>query len=164
MKKIIVSLAVLALVAGCAEYQTAKPVDVKFSKSAQQGVRGYSPMPVRAFKGQVAQNNEIIGVPCEVIGSGFSAKVVTPAAVNMPMYGAGSKAVYVKCTYEGEKLDTSFAAQNITENKAMATGANAGLLGVLIVGAVVAGRTNKDSDEYGYPGANLVFKKKKGAE
>lgn len=121
-------------------------------------------MPVRAFVGSATPDREISGVPCELIGSGFSARVVTPASVNVPVYGLRSKAIYVKCTYKGQEKDVSLAAVNITENKAMASGAGGGLLGVIIVSAVVAGRKNKDQDEYGYNGATMVFKKGKSAE
>ena len=115
-------------------------------------------------KGFATADKEITGVPCEVTGSGFSARVVTPAAVNVPVYGLRSKAIYVECTYNGQVKDVSLAAVNITENKALANGASGGLLGVIIVGAVVAGRKNKDQDEYGYNAANMIFKKGKPAE
>ena len=163
MKKLIAITACL-LVSACADFKTAKPADIKFNSKQQAGVRGYHPMPVRAFVGSATADKEITGVPCEVTGSGFSARVVTPAAVNVPVYGLRSKAIYVECTYNGQVKDVSLAAVNITENKALANGASGGLLGVIIVGAVVAGRKNKDQDEYGYNAANMIFKKGKPAE
>lgn len=121
-------------------------------------------MPVRAFLGSVTANTEITGVPCELIGSGFQTRVNTPAAVNVPVYGLRSKAVYVKCTYNGQEKDVSLKAINITEQNALANGASGGLLGVIIVGAVVAGRKNKDQDEYGYAASNMIFKKQAATE
>ena len=152
-------MAVLLLVASCTEYQTAKPVDVKFTSSAQQGLRGYTPMTVRAFRGQIGQNSEISGIACDVVGSGFTAKVITPATVNMPVYGAASKSVYVKCTHDGETIDVNRNAYNITEDKTISAGASGGLVGVLVMGAAMAGRKDRDSDQYGYQPVNLIFKK-----
>lgn len=116
-------------------------------------------MPVRAFLGRASQKTEITGVPCDVTGSGFNTRVYTPAAVNVPVYGLRTKAIYVKCSYDGEALDKSLAPVNITEQKAVAQGASGGLLGALITSAVVAGRKNKEHDEYGYNNISLVFKK-----
>jgi hypothetical protein len=158
LKKLITFAACL-LISGCAEYKTAKPSDVTFNSKRQSDIRGYHAMPVRAFLGSATAEKEITGVPCDLIGSGFQARVFTPSAVNVPVYGLRSKAIYVKCTYNGQEKDRSFSPVNITENKAMANGASAGLLGVIVVGAVVAGRKNKDQDEYGYTAAQMIFKK-----
>jgi len=116
-------------------------------------------MAVRAFVGKASQKTELTGVPCDVIGSGYNATVYTPAAVNVPMYGSRSKAVYVQCSYDGEQQDTSMRAINLTESQALASGAGAGVLGVIVTTAVVAARKNKDQDEYGYNPVRLVFKK-----
>lgn len=158
LKKII-TLATCVMLGACAEYQTAKPVDVVFNAKQQQGLRGYHPTAIRAFNGTATQKTEIVGAPCEVTGSGFSAKIVTPAAVNIPVYGLRSKALYVKCSFNGQELDKSVPPLNLTEQKALANGASGGLLGVIVVGAVVAGRKNKEQDEYGYNVPNFVFKK-----
>ncbi len=158
LKKIL-TIATCFIFTACVEYKTAKPVDVTFSYKQQSGLKGYHPMPVRAFKARMSQKTEITGVPCDVIGSGFKARIRTPAAVNVPVYGLRSKAIYVKCSYDGEELDKSYAAKNITENKAMANGANGGILGAIIVSAVVAARKNKEADEYGYSNIDMIFKK-----
>jgi len=163
MKKILILTACL-LVTGCAEFKTAKPSDVTFNAKQQSGIKGYHPMPVRAFLGSATANTEITGVPCDVIGSGFKARAVTPAAVNVPVYGLRSKAIYVKCSYNGQEKDVSRPAVNLTESKALANGASGGLLGIIVVSAVVAGRKNKEQDEYGYNDVNMIFKKGKPTE
>lgn len=160
----IVVLAACLLATGCVEYQTAKPADVRFTSAAQPGLKGYHPMTVRAFLGRVSQGTEIKGVPCDVIGSGYKAKIVTPAAINVPVYGLRSKAVYVECAYDGETLDKSLAPINITENKAMANSGGGGLIGVIVTSAVVAARKNKEHDEYGYNNVVMTFKKGQSAK
>ena len=164
LKKFILALAALSLVAACEPYKTAKPSDVRFASGGNKGVLGYHPMPVRAFVGRISQKAELTGVPCEVVGSGFRAKVITPAALNVPVYGLKSRAIYVSCVYDGETVDLSLRPLNLTENKAMQNGASAGLLGVVVATAVVASRKDKQHDEYGYANVSMIFKKGQTAE
>lgn len=159
MKKTIAAFVAVSTLLGCVEYQTARPADVRFTSGANAGVTGYHSLPVRAFLGRASQKTEMRGVPCEVIGSGFKAQVQTPAAVNVPVYGLKSKALYVSCKYEGEMQDISLAPVNLTESKALSNGAAGGVLGVIVTSAVVAGRKNKQDDEYGYNNVNMIFKK-----
>jgi hypothetical protein len=162
MKKIIAGLMCCSVLVACETYEDATPVDVSFQTKASRNIKGYSQVPVTSLIMKNGSQSKLTGVPCELKGSGFKAKFVTPAMVNVPVYGMATRSLLVTCRYGEETVSKTLLPVNLTQVKAANTGfALGGLLGVLIVASAVNSPQNKDMDEYGYNPAPMVFGKPK---
>lgn len=156
MRTPFILLAALA-VSACNSYEPATPVDVVMSSQSAKPA-GFHVVAVRTFVTTSGKKNEVKGVPCQLRGSGFSSSFQSPASVNVPTYGPSSRAIETKCTYNGVTETKVSAPVNITEQKAISSGASGGLLGALVVAAVVSGREDKATDEFGYQVGQFEFK------
>lgn len=160
--KVFSALCLAGLVSACTDTEiTQAPVDVTFaSKSASQGLAGYHSTKMRAFlKEDTAKKRkkaELTGVPCIVKGSGYSAKFVTPAIVNLPTYGGSTRAVNIVCDYNGQKVSGNVIPKNLTSEQMMASSGQGGLLGVLLVASIDAAR-DKSADKWGYIDYSVGF-------
>lgn len=119
-------------------------------------MKGFAVTEVRTYVAKDGSRDEIAGVPCTLSGSGFSGAFQSPAAVNVPVYGPRSRAIQTSCTHKGDTKTQTLAPLNMTEQRAIASGANGGLIGALVVAAAVSGREDRESDEYGYPAVLLT--------
>lgn len=147
------------LVAGCNSTTeiTNKPVDVAFkSNAAAQGIVGYEPTPVRAYLKSDGKKAELTGVPCQIEGSGYSAKLLTPSLVNLPDYRDKSRPVSVSCTYDGKQATAQSLPYNATSENMMNNSSGGGLLGAIIVAGIDAAR-NKSNDDWSYHSASVEF-------
>lgn len=143
------ALGVAALLAGCAApeittapvaYTATKPLDAK----------GSTVIEVRSYKRANNSAQEVTGVPCTFQGDGFRSSFATPARVIAPNMQVRTPVAAVTCTYQGASRSVTLQPYNKTTantvNGAMAAGAGAGVLGVL-VGAAVGGIQNAARDE-----------------
>ena len=76
MNKIALTCATIAVVGGCTSGPPPTPVDVNFTTSqARENVATYDTVEVRTQQAQTrgGGRNEVIGVPCTMRGSGYTA-------------------------------------------------------------------------------------------
>jgi len=160
MKKFAVAAAGLAALSACTPSAPTNLVDVNITSRSAQNVVAYDTVEVRTRlrSSGGGSSSEITGVPCSLQGSGFSASFQSPAAVNVPMYQQASRAIQVSCQYEAMTETQTLQPVNLTESRAVSNGqTGAGLIGALLVATVVAARTDRTNDDYGYNNARLVF-------
>ncbi|MBX2856738.1 MAG: hypothetical protein KTR21_17250 [Rhodobacteraceae bacterium] len=93
-----------------------------------------------ATKDRDDKTREIIGAECTVQGDVFSAKVITPSGVRIPLYGHRSTELTLECTHpEYQPMITRMEPYNHSkQQRQTAARAQPGLLG-LAVGALVSG-------------------------
>ena len=115
---------------------------------------------VRAYhqvdgKGQV----ELAGVPCHLSTAHFEAKLTTPAKVRVPLYRGKSSDLAVSCKKPGyiSRLVT-VRALDITRSQRLNSGANAGLVGLLVVAAIDAASDNTKND-WKYPPVKVLLER-----
>ncbi len=174
MNKIALTCATIAVVGGCTSGPPPTPVDVNFTTSqARENVATYDTVEVRTQQAQTrgGGRNEVIGVPCTMRGSGYTASFQTPAVVNVPTYGYSSRALQVSCAYAGRSQSATRTPINLTEQQiresqrratdsiedAEGAEAIAGAVGAVIVAATAANRRNRESDVFGYDDITLRF-------
>ena len=94
---------------------TQEPIGMLFSSAEQQSkVTGLDLVEVRARVRTEDETLELGGVPCRVNGPGYAADFVTPAAVQLPLFGNTAPQLVVTCRYEGEVQTKSLRARNIS--------------------------------------------------
>ncbi len=124
---------------------------------------GTSSFSVRVMNGASRIPKEMTGIPCTFGGDGFVSSFTAPAIVTAPNMGARTPAASVKCSFEGRTQTRALQAQNKTLGDITGTvsaGANAGVVGVLVGGAVAAAQTvtrDKTADVWGYPDVTITF-------
>ena len=119
---------------------------------------GFQVAAVRTFVTTDKKKNEIKGVPCQMRSSTFSSSFQSPASVNVSTYGPVPRAIETKYSYNGITDTKVSAPVNIIEQKAISSGASGGLLSALVIAAVVSGREDIATDEFGYQVGQFEFK------
>lgn len=148
-----VALLTLAACEGSAPI-TSAPVSVTpTGNPVLQGVIGFEPTPVRAYQGR----NELSGVTCDIVGVGYTARVVTPGLVNLPDQRAQSQPVTATCRKdEAIRSVVVHAYSRTASNNRESAQANGGILGVVFSG-VVEGVRDKSNDDWAYPTIRTEF-------
>ena len=159
MKKIISGLIAATILAGCSEQApiTTPPVDVTREAGFQTaGIQDFQPITIRATGkvGGKSASTEISGANCELSGSGYSAKFITPAVVRVPNYGRTGRAVTVFCRSQNlSGLETAnvFNRDLSARRASVANSGNGnGILGALIAGGIAASMKEREGDRFGY--------------
>lgn len=136
---------------GCANTQevTTLPVNMTFTKQLQ--IQKYVTIPVWSVRYDGTKEQRVEGVPCRIVGQGFSADFQTPANLNMPVLGANTSDASVTCTYEGQQVTRILKPHNQTEERATQVGYLAGgLVGALVVAAANESRDTGANDRLTY--------------
>lgn len=174
MRAIYLVLPLLAL-AGCAKPMEVSSITEIKPQSGKGGLDVYADkraagQQVPQFAGdQIVQvrtymegdaNNlsqEIPGAACKLSATEYSADIVTPAKVRVPIYRAQSSTLAVKCEKEGflPKMQEA-AVENETQNKRLEMGSNGGLIGVALALAV-NGVSDTANDDFKYPVVKVVM-------
>jgi len=134
---------------------TSKPVGVQQTAGyVSTGITETQPLEVRTYQKVEDSLKEVQKVNCELKGRGFTAKVITPGIVNIPVYGKGSPAVTTYCTSNDLAGTKSALIANLDLQTRKASTANAGatggLLGALIATAVSANMGERKGDRFAY--------------
>jgi hypothetical protein len=169
MSRSIIGLGLVLLVTGCAKLEVASITEIKPGPGAVgldvYAGRRQTGEPVPAFAGEQiveirsispdytnpeTSTREFAGATCEVSASNFTATVVTPAKLRVPIYGQATSPLALQCTKSGfrPKL-TTIAVQNVSRSQRMGMGASGGVIGVAAA-LVAEGMSNPANDEYKY--------------
>lgn len=101
--------------------------------------------------------DELAGARCKVGARDFSAEVVTPAKVRVPIYRIHSSPIAVSCEREGYKPRmVEVAAYNATKAERLNGAANGGVVGVLLVTAINAA-SDETTHDFRYPPARVAM-------
>lgn len=169
MRALIAGLGVMVLTSGCAMMEVGSITEIKPGPGAVgldvYAGRRQTGEPVPAFAGEQiveirsyshgytnpdTQTHELAGVACDVSASNFTASVVTPAKLRVPIYGQASSPLALQCNKPGfkPKLVTA-AVQNVSRSQRMGMGASGGVIGVAAA-LVAEGMSNPANDEFKY--------------
>ena len=137
---------------------------VPYTTTKRLGEVGTSSFVVRTFAKVAGKRSELTGVACSFAGDGFKSSFTTPALVISPNMQGRTPPASVSCLYQGETITRPITPFNETvagiNSGAMAAGAGAGLVGLLVGGAVAAAQTSArdvNQDVYGYADVEIVF-------
>jgi PBP1b-binding outer membrane lipoprotein LpoB len=158
VKKIVLFWVALFL-AGCESGVeiTTPPVEVKFTDStAANSIAGYDAVKVRTWAEVDGSKAELQGVPCDLKGIGYQARLNTPAIVTLPVYQGHTRPVTVTCTYNGRSVSKVQEPYNDTTAQ-RTTMLGGGLLGLVISAAVESSR-DTGADRYLYSDISVEFK------
>ncbi|MEO1796465.1 MAG: hypothetical protein AAFR53_05565 [Pseudomonadota bacterium] len=112
------TLALPCLLAGCVATApiTQPPVTMTFADPARQvSVTGLDTITVRNRLRTDDTTGELAGVPCRLNGPGYTARFVSPATLELPLFGNTAPQLALSCTFEGETKSTTLAARNVSE-------------------------------------------------
>ena len=115
---------------------------------------------VRSFKTTedgAGVQEEMAGAACEVRASNFSADVVTPAKVRVPIYRQASSVLSVACRKDGfaPKME-SVSVVNVSRSQRYAMGGSGGVIGIAVALTADA-MADPNADNYNYPLARIVM-------
>ena len=156
MLKKVLSLPLILAVSGCMSYAPIEtpPQTVAFtSKTAQTRVASYSTVAIRASQKTGKDEQEVLGASCAIKGNGYTARVITPAQVELPTYLGKTDPVQVTCKAAERTASETLEPYNATLARLSSTSSSGGLLGAVISGAVsgIAKATRDPSkDEFAY--------------
>ncbi|MEM1235639.1 MAG: hypothetical protein AAGI10_01630 [Pseudomonadota bacterium] len=113
-------LAAVALLAACTAKApiTQPPVEMSFAETERtKAITGVDTVNIRARLRTGNQSAELANVPCRLSGPGFSAQFLTPASVELPVFGNTAPQLALSCEYEGETKSSSLNARNVSEDQ-----------------------------------------------
>ncbi len=117
-------------------------------------------VPVRTYvarKDGFGPREEIAGASCKLSARDFSANLITPAKVRLPVYRMQSSVISVRCSKAGYQTRTvDHSVYNKTKSDRYQMGGRAGVLGVIAVAAINAVSDEKTHD-YLYPPMNITL-------
>lgn len=154
MRGTVCGLSLVFLLTGCVQHLpvTSPAVNVKFVRGVPgAGMLGFEPTHVRVFQKADKGSVEIAGAECRIQGSGFSARLLSPAIVNLPDYGLKSLPVTATCTY-GEQTATIIAkpySATAESYRDYAT-SSAGLVGLLVAETAMSFDKEKKNHDFKY--------------
>ena len=164
MKKLsIIPIAMLAACGGKNDPETvgARPIQVeKLADYDGTGLIGYQPVTMRARIG--AKGEEVVGAYCEMTGSGFKAKFLTPAIIMVPNFGTRNQNLATYCRFE-EHTATQIQTSRKKTGLDLASvaegvgGIAGGAVGGLVAGTVTGLVTKKPTSDYGYENTTVIF-------
>lgn len=175
MRRALLGLGILVL-AGCA-----KPLEVSSITEIKPGpgasgfdvyaTRRQTGEQVPAFAGEqlvevrtyrvtedgAGAQEEFAGAACELKASNFSADVVSPAKVRVPIYRQASSVLSVACKKDGfvPKME-SVSVVNVSKNERYAMAAGTGVIG-LAVAMTANAVADPNTEDYKYPIARIVM-------
>ncbi|MEM1374204.1 MAG: hypothetical protein AAGF78_07475 [Pseudomonadota bacterium] len=137
------------------------------SPSRAAAATGLEPATVRARLATNDQTAEIAAVPCQLNGPGYSARFVTPAVLDLPIFGSTAPQVSLSCTFEGETRTRALRATNVSElerrkarERALDELREEGRSGASVLLTIGLGqRGPRGFDEFDYPDTAFVFRR-----
>ncbi|MEJ1991226.1 MAG: hypothetical protein P8X50_05755 [Maritimibacter sp.] len=164
MRKLtLVPLAAMAFLAACAGADINQP-PVDYIPTQTLNEVGTTSFTVRTYSRAGGERNELSGVSCKFQGKGFHSSFVTPAVVAAPNMQLRTPPASVTCTYNGVTKTQVLKPYNKTlydiEHNGASIGANAGLLGAIIGGAIASASASKRDtsvDVWAYHDARVEF-------
>jgi len=156
------ALAAVLTLAACASEISTPPVAYTATKTLNE--RSTTTLTARAFARVDGKRQELSGVLCTFQGDGFKSSFTTPAVLIAPNMQTRTPVASVTCSYNDQSKTKTLTPYNKTladiNSGAMSIGYGAGLVGVLVGGAVAAVQSsNRDTsqDVYAYPDAVVEF-------
>ncbi|MFW8592696.1 hypothetical protein [Cribrihabitans neustonicus] len=144
-------------VSGCMSYAPidTPPQRVAFaSETARDNVHDFSSVAIRTIKGEGSKKAEVKGAACTLRGTGYSARVITPAMVELPTYLGKTDPVQVTCTAGAMSAAETVKPYNLTlANIKSAQASGGGLVGVLAVAVtkgIMKSARDPSKDIYAY--------------
>lgn len=121
--------------------------------------------------GSQVNDQEIPGAECEIVAEDATARIRTPGALTVPIYGYRSPDMTVKCIKEGYAdavaVMTKFNLTQAQKNQAVANAAaSGGLIGALVgvaVTSAIAAANDPKNDDYNYPPPRLWLRPGQGS-
>jgi hypothetical protein len=175
VRRLVAGLAILggACLGGCATPLAVSTVTDIRSTTGSRGIDVYEPkrradasvpefagdqlVEVRTYQNSGQGEQEMAGAACSLEAAGFSATMTSPAKVRVPLYRGQSSTLAVTCQKRGfQKRMVTVAPYDATRSTRLASGANGGLIGAVIVAAVDAAADNSKND-WRYPVARVVM-------
>lgn len=104
-----------------------------------------------------AFRKEITGAKCEIKSAEFSAKLTTPAKVQVPIYGYETGEIALICKLPDYKRSVeTVRSMNKTKTDRLVAGSNVGLVGLVFMAAVNAASDEK-KHVFLYPDVNITM-------
>lgn len=158
-----VSFTALLALAACAGAEINQP-PVQYTATKPLNEISTTTFTTRTFTRIDGKRAEVSGVSCTFQGDGFKSSFTTPAVVIAPNMHMRTPAASVTCNYNGQSKTRVLMPFNQTlaeiNSGAMSIGAGAGIVGVLVGGAVAAAQASgrdASQDVYAYPDAVIEF-------
>ncbi|TYB82131.1 hypothetical protein [Maritimibacter fusiformis] len=158
-----VSFTALLALAACAGAEINQP-PVQYTATKPLNEISTTTFTTRTFTRVDGKRAEVSGVSCTFQGDGFKSSFTTPAVVIAPNMHMRTPAASVTCNYNGQSKTRVLMPFNQTlaeiNSGAMSIGAGAGIVGVLVGGAVAAAQASgrdASQDVYAYPDAVIEF-------
>jgi hypothetical protein len=178
MLRLLIGVAAVGLLAGCAApgLEVARVTDIRptnkaagldvYAERRRAGDKvpdfaGDQLVDVRTYREREENgysDEEIAGAKCSVKARDYSAEVVTPARIRVPLYRRESSPLSVSCEHpQYQPRSIVLDVYNKTKQDNYSASAGSGLVGFLVMAAI-----NEMSDEnthtFAYPAARLVMK------
>lgn len=153
----ILPIAFALTVSGCMSYAPIEtpPQKVAFSsQTAQTNVDSFSTSAIRTIREEGKKKVEVKGAACKIRGTGYSARVITPALVELPTYRGKTDPVQISCNAAGMSVAETVEPRNETLARLQATqssgGGLVGALAVAIAKGVAKSTRDPSKDEFAY--------------
>ena len=144
-------------VSGCMSYKPigTPPQKVAFSsETARVNVHKYSSTAIRTVREEGSKEIEVKGASCMITGTGYSARITTPALVELPTYHGKTDPVSVACWTPQRSAYKSVDPYNETlqriRSTQSSTGGWAGVIGTAIGKGLATSLRNPAKDEFAY--------------
>lgn len=144
-------------VSGCMSYAPIEtpPQKVAFSsQTARTNVDSFSTSAIRTIREEGKKKVEVKGAACKIRGTGYSARVITPALVELPTYRGKTDPVHISCDAGGMSVAETVEPRNETLARLQATqssgGGLVGALAVAIAKGVAKSTRDPSKDEFAY--------------
>ncbi|UWQ48409.1 hypothetical protein K3722_10875 [Leisingera caerulea] len=157
MSRIILPIAFALTVSGCMTYAPIEtpPQKVAFSsQTARTNVDSFSTSAVRTIREEGKKKVEVKGAACKIRGTGYSARVVTPALVELPTYRGKTNPVNISCAAGGMSATETVEPYNATLARIQSTqtsgGGLVGALAVAVAKGIAKSTRDPSKDEFAY--------------
>lgn len=138
--------------------------EVRFTDAGRaMALRAAVPFRVETLRGgQVSPEASVAGADCDLVTPLWTARVTTPARLDLPSFGPEGPALQITCRKDGLQASASYRLRNLTElvyaNRAIGQVA----IGFGVIGAAVvagqAGSRDAASDVWGYEPASIPLR------
>jgi hypothetical protein len=169
-KLAVIFLAALSF-AGCAQQKlsplggvssvTMVNIENDHYKSLSEKYNGEQTIEIRTFNSEGGDTwtaaPEITGANCELKHEYFTASVVTPHAIRVPLYGSQTRQFSVTCAKNGYQQTVQVVSPyNVSQANRRSAGSQGGLLGVLIA-EMINSASDPEDDQFEYTGAAVTL-------
>lgn len=141
-------------------------------------MRGNQVVDIRTFTvktndfGNEVRDQEVAGAECLVKAENSEARIRTPGALHVPLYGYRSPEMTVQCVKDGfqdtiNTIGTFNLSARQRQQAVTSAGASAGLIGLavgLAVGAAIAASADETQDVFNYAAPSLLLRPGQGSD